>query len=233
MGLSPDLEYLKRCGILEQTMVQFFGSGEAATIFVEGQKHALNLHNQKEPGAWSILQRKPKSIAPLRSGLNAATIEVELYEALPVPSGDVAIDDILEFKERRSDELISLRNHLDDVYQKIISSEDIDRARLTEISKLSKSLNDLHKAYDESISSKILSSVSVEVVVPNLIRETIVCAGLANLFGVPTPLGGAIGAVGAVIKFNSGSVKPESWIPREVKDLLYCYHVSNDLSKVM
>ena len=43
----------------------------------------------------------PDSISAL-----APAIEVELYECLPIPASDVPLHDILEFKEKRKDELM-------------------------------------------------------------------------------------------------------------------------------
>ncbi|WP_321319597.1 DUF6236 family protein [Labilibaculum sp.] len=54
------------------------------------------------------------------------SIKVELLNCLPVPSGETNFQDILEFKEKRTDELLALHSTIDELYLEILNSPDKD-----------------------------------------------------------------------------------------------------------
>ncbi|WP_365828072.1 DUF6236 family protein [Aeromonas media] len=54
-------------------------------------------------------------------------IEFELYDVLPIPAVDTPFDEILEFKNKRSDELSAFRCYIDEIIENIIASKDIPR----------------------------------------------------------------------------------------------------------
>ncbi|WP_182033399.1 DUF6236 family protein [Vibrio diabolicus] len=113
------------------------------------------MHNFNEPGVWSKAQL---SFSVVSSGsIEKESVEFELYDLVPVPSADTPLQDILKFKETRHDELIAFRIYLDEMYQSIISSVDIPRAKNTELNRLEKSLRDVNRVLKES---KIKSAVS-------------------------------------------------------------------------
>ncbi len=78
---------------------------------------------------------------------------------LPVPSPGTPFIDILEFKQRRKDELLEFRTYLDDIYQKIINSADIPRSKNTEISKLETAIKNLDETLSESGISRTVTSL--------------------------------------------------------------------------
>ena len=50
------------------------------------------------------------------------TLRIDLAACLPVPTGEVNIHDILEFKEQRKNEFITLHEYLDEFYEEALSS---------------------------------------------------------------------------------------------------------------
>jgi hypothetical protein len=86
-------------------------------------------------------------------------IEYELYNLLPVPEADVPLNEILEFKAKRYDELIGMRVYLDELYQSIISSSDIPRAKNTQLDKLETALQAVDQTLSESGIRKTLTSL--------------------------------------------------------------------------
>lgn len=70
---------------------------------------------------------------------------LRLYEAIPVPDKEVPLQDILDFKQKRQDELVALRYHLDLIYQRIIAAGDGALALQSEIANLEKSIIDYLK----------------------------------------------------------------------------------------
>lgn len=76
-----------------------------------------------EPGKWSLAQGENTFL--LREGFvqqsNAAL--VELVRAIPVPNQDVPLNAILEFKDRRKDDLLLLRTQLDGLFAEVDTAE--------------------------------------------------------------------------------------------------------------
>ncbi len=112
-------------------------------VSLKAQMNAYKINDKLEPGHWTMAQLTTEPRLYMQEAVTRPGIEFELYNILPIPEHDVPLNEILEFKERRSDELIELRCYLDDIYQKIVSSADLPRSKITEITKLEKSLRDL------------------------------------------------------------------------------------------
>jgi len=126
---------------------------------------------------------------------------VNLYGALQIPDGEVPLENILEFKEKRRDELLALRHHLDDVYQKIISSPDKALAELSEIEKIDRAISDYLRAISEQKFSLTKTSLQANF---SFNKATTASIG-ATAIGLP--LTGALlaGAVAGIdIKLGKG-----------------------------
>lgn len=180
IGLSPDMAFLQECGVLSRTFVRFQGpsSSHNGENFFRAQQEAYDQNEKKNPGSWSLGQI---SESPIHSnGSVLPSVEFNLFNMLPVPNGDVPLNEILEFKENRCDELVALRIYLDEVYQSIIKSGDIPRAKNSEIAKLESSLKALNTCLSESGIRKTVTSL----------RSYVACE-----FG--SALGAGLGGVGA------------------------------------
>lgn len=201
---SKDIDYLEQSKALKRTRVVFQGtinSGQGE-FFVAAQEAALIENQKREPGSWTIAQ---VSGVPFYTKANhGIAIDFELYGMLPVPSEDTPLADILEFKEQRRDELIAFRNHLDDIYQKIIGSADIPRAKNTEISKLEASLKDLNKVLGESGIRRVIASMrnTINMDFSGILGAGLGSAGLASLVNMSPLLMGMAGA-GVVVGYKS------------------------------
>lgn len=227
-GLSPDLEYLKNVGFLEQTAftVEFFNSSIGLKILAE----TLKLRNEQNPGGWSILKKGYNDHKTILDG-DTKTVEVELYGLLPVPPSDTPFDEILKFKDKRQSELHALRIYMDELYQTIINSADLPRAKDTAILKLETSLNDLHNVTRERWSRFKLSNMKTEIKISDLVYGTLAGLGLASQFGAPPLLGGVLGSAQAMIKFDLGSCRNSDWLPDEIKNFAYSYQVEKQFNK--
>ena len=202
IGDSPDIRFLKEIGILSRTEIQFdfdnlCGDCDYGCAYIHAQLAALKIRNEREPGCWSMAQTGNILNLPIEKSQEARTIEVDLYNAFPVPSDAVSLDDILFFKERREAELMAFRSAMDLLYLELISASDIPRAKTAAIDRLENTLKDLHKVANESWMPKLISSLKVELNVPNLLSRAMVGAGLGTIFGVSPSLGAAIGAIAA------------------------------------
>jgi hypothetical protein len=148
---------------------------------------------------------------------NGPVMELELYQAIPVPLKDVPIEDILKFKDNRRDELLRFRHAMDTFYQKVIDSKDIPRAKTSAIEEIELSLLDITKVMIESRWKIIRANTDISIDLT------------ASPFGI-------IKNVKNVIDLKMKlSIKPDAFMPREIpdklKDFAYLYHAKEELRR--
>ena len=83
------------------------------------------------------------------------TVLLELYGALPVPDKTINIQDILNFKEKRKDELEALHHYLEGMYSEIMMSGDFYLTRAKSFSRLNDAIKDINKLNSEGWRSPI------------------------------------------------------------------------------
>jgi hypothetical protein len=201
---SPDIDYLESTGALKRTRISFMGAINSGRgeFFVTAQEAALRHNQEKEPGCWNLAQLSGVPFYTQQSlGL---VIDFELYGMLPIPSIDTPLSDVLEFKESRRDELIAFRVHLSEIYQSIISSADIPRAKNTELTKLESAIRDLDKALSESVIERTVSNIrnTINVDFSGIVGAGLGAAGISSLIGM-SPLLAGMAAAGLVVGFKS------------------------------
>ena len=104
---GPDETFLESAGIL--TRPEYTFNGDGAQGIARGQIQAYQELERSEPGVWALAQGENSLL--LKDGLadeGKGTL-VELHRAIPVPKQDVPLAEILEFRQRRRDELVLLR----------------------------------------------------------------------------------------------------------------------------
>ena len=151
----------------------------------------------REPGIWSLASAPSDPSLPTEELLRERGILFKLFSAIPVPNEDVPLQDILEFREKRSAELISLRVHLERVYQCISKSADMDLALQTEIADLQRSLVDLVKTTKASKLRFRLCTFDAKI---NLIDAALRAYVGSIPFG---NLGAVLGAASSFAKFEA------------------------------
>lgn len=122
-GDSNDEEFLVSAGVLTQPVYQHRG-GNVFSIVLDTYLNAFFELEAREPGVWSLSQGD-KSLFINNSAANLiddSGLVLELFRAIPVPNGDVPLAEILEFKERRKNELMILRSHIDLLVSEIQNS---------------------------------------------------------------------------------------------------------------
>lgn len=120
---GPDEEYLESAGILKRPDYTF--NGDAAQGIALGQIQAFFDLDKSEPGTWALAQGENSLLLKASNLLNEeGGALVELHRAIPIPSRDVPLAEILEFKQRRHDELILLRLRMESFVMEIQGSQD-------------------------------------------------------------------------------------------------------------
>lgn len=153
------------------------------------------LLNGKEPGLWSKGQMSSSLMS--FDAENKLGIELNLYNALPVPSVDTSLDCIVKFKESREDELIAFRYYLDGIYRSVINSGDlpIGRAFDSEMSRLNVTLRDLDRTMKESKIKVVAGSLkSVMSGMDGILGTGAGFAGIATLLSLSPVVAGLSGA---------------------------------------
>ena len=193
---GPEIDFLVKAKVAIRTLVEFPGGRSSGNgeFFFEAQQTAFLQHDFEEPGAWSLAQPVPEPF--FVNAISSTSIEYELWNMLPVPKSDVPLEKILEFKEKRRDELFALRVHLDEMHQYIIASADIPRARNTQAMKLYLALQDIDKVLDEFGIRNVISSLRGYIAgeFTNIAGTGMGAAGIASLIALPPLITGLVGA---------------------------------------
>jgi hypothetical protein len=131
---GPDEAFLEGEGILTRPDYTFDGSQSIA--IARGQIKAYQDLDRSEPGVWALAQGENSLL--LKEGLvdEGTGALVELHRAIPIPKHDVPLAEILEFRQRRKDELILLRTHLEALVSDIEVSADEQSALQNRISEI-------------------------------------------------------------------------------------------------
>lgn len=156
------------------------------------------------------------------------TLEIELYGALPAPPTSVSIEDVLEFKQKRKDELESLRYAMDALYLEVIESADVPRKSSLIIKRISDSIGNLHRLHQESWGQRLLLTLTVELNLSNVVSGSIMGAAAASALRFPMEIGAGIGASASTIKFTL-PIREKVIVDPLARDLSYTYRVESEL----
>lgn len=201
---SPDIEYLLQVGAVKRTHIMFQGrvSSGRGEFFIKAQEAAFRKNDTEEPGCWSIAQLS--DVPFYTEQKNGLGVEVEIFDMLPVPSADTPLAEILEFKEKRRDELTAFRCHIDEINESILNSKDIPRAKNAQVSRLELALKDIDKSLNASGIKRVTTHLR------NVINEDfsgiagagLGSAGISSMIGM-TPLVAGVAGAGLVFGVKS------------------------------
>jgi hypothetical protein len=133
LGSGPDEQFLEGAGIL--TRPQYTVWGDVAQGMSQSYVEAFIDFDKREPGVWSLAQGE-NSLLIKRRIIGGDGGLVELYRAIPVPDKDVPLNEILEFKEKRNDELQLLRAEIDGFLAALNAADDKDAALAKRIAQI-------------------------------------------------------------------------------------------------
>src|SRR4051812_32632172 len=112
-GSGPDEEFLEEAGVLRRP--EYTVDGDVAQGFVKGQVLAFRDLDRQEPGCWALAQGENSLL--VRDGIaqSEGGLAVTLHRAVPIPSSNVPLADVLEVRQKRRDELLALRARMDEL----------------------------------------------------------------------------------------------------------------------
>lgn len=157
-------EELENCGVLYRPRFTQQGGMDGARMtefHAFTHVEALNMMRKNEREVdWRMHFFNNEVSIHQEAAQQKEVVRFELAELLPVPPKDTPLQEILEFKERRSDELQALHGYLDELYFEVLNSGDFNLQRATALSGLRASLDDLNKLNGQGWRSPIKFNLS-------------------------------------------------------------------------
>lgn len=147
---NDEFNLLAEQGILSSRKIHFdFSDGDLGKLLLETQLAAFNDCCKIAGEQWTIAQEIDELYLPINKNEMEKVVEFNLINSLPVPIDTTPIYEILDFKERRKDELLKLRTHLDNIYTDIINAEEMQKEYQKRITEISTNLYDLNRLFRE------------------------------------------------------------------------------------
>ena len=144
---------------------------------------AFEALHAREPGRWSMV-RSSDANSLLHEYLERDTaLMVSMYNALPIPDRSVPFDDVLQFKAKRTPELLSLRTFIEEICLEVKARPDVPLAAVRAVEKFDRALSDYARSIREKNWKKVLGGLDVSInwadtVAPSLIAVNSAAAGL-------------------------------------------------------
>mgnify|MGYP001129616325 CR=1 FL=1 len=199
-GSQLDHEFLMAEGIMRRSA---FGIRHAnnLTPILEINRCALAQAEKDDQGLWALGRTGFESPSLPVGALDNSGVLVRLKECIPVPAGDVPLVDILEFKQKRRDELANLHLHIERIYQSILAAPDRGRAEDAEFAALDRAIADHMKVIGESPFKKVLSGLDVNI---NLVTLGGAAVGSVTAFQLGLPISASLAASAAALSVDVG-----------------------------
>lgn len=147
----PDLAFLQAEGIVQRTTYSYgFGPShnnpDGWSRLAQTSIDTFNSLDAAEPGRWSLARDERAPSFHHTDLIKGRALLFELHGVIPVPTGEVPLEDVLSFKEKHSSELSALRAELEDRFQNATDSPDAALAATRELARLDAALSDILKA---------------------------------------------------------------------------------------
>lgn len=230
--LTPDEEFLLKCGVLERTMCRFIGTVHlGADTLLHTQLAAFKERCKNKKEIWSIAQPTRKIILPEKESVLKDNFQVELYNCLPVPDIDTPFETILDFKRRRDSELQKFRELLDVMYEDVMSHPDSEFAKRKSVENIENALIDIYRTLEESKIKHSFRNMKAQLNISQIIDTGFKFAA-GTVIGQNIGLGKFSGIVGAglsAISITKELSKTPKCLSPEQTDYAYLFHMKNEI----
>ncbi|ENB7471730.1 DUF6236 family protein [Klebsiella pneumoniae] len=205
----PCEEELTRLGKLETPKFSIRDirnmEGSYADFDALSQTRTLDLMRKKHKSTdWRIHSLNDELNFSDSDSVVKQTLRFDLCNLLPVPGTDVNLNEILEFKERRADELITLHSYIDELYFEVINSGDFELSKAKAFDGFKRAIADLDALNSQGWRSPIKFDISSSFEFDLNQVMTVATAGVAAM-NSENPL--AMLSVGAVASVLGGFIK--------------------------
>jgi len=227
----PTQEELKD---IQEGTINGFPSSQFAMLHVQAAFDVAKYLNKNTQVVWSIGQGTSDSAQelqlPMGHASNEQYLEMQLHDALPFPEEATPLEQLLEFRERRREELLAFRAAMDQLYDSVLQAENKNRALVHANEQLEKALLGWHRVMDESRIKKFIGGVKTYLSLGELDATKVVlpALGAASAGTIQiSPAWGALAGLGlnAILTLATRQTSRADAIPSEVKDFAYLYYV--------
>jgi hypothetical protein len=149
-GGGAEYDFLTKAGVLRRVAAAVETSGNMSDISGASVRKVFIALEAENSGCWAINNGENSVKGAADRIANSRGALVRLTNAIPIPHGDVGLEDLLRFRERRRAELLALRVRLEELYQVIEAAPDQSMAWSTQTSKMTAEINDCLAAARES-----------------------------------------------------------------------------------
>jgi hypothetical protein len=204
-----------------------------ATLLADLPYDSLAKLSAKYPRtAWSVTQPSMTDLRypPARfrdAPVSAEMLSIDLLNALPVPAPSTPVEVILQFREKRKDELLAFRQYFDDLADKVLRSENPVQQAVRASENLELALLDLHRAMDHSRIKRATECLRTYVSLGQPAAPAMVTATVAAIAASPkVALCGALAglATNAALTFRLCRNQVRN-VPETLRDVAYLYYV--------
>lgn len=192
----------------------------------------LQKYLSKTDADWSFFQTGGGLNTPDKCAEIRDTIEFQLYNMLPIPNADVPIHDVLEFKLKKADQLLALRNTMDELVGRVCAAEQTEKEAIRIKEKLTNEIAAYTKATQEFNSKTVLKSLNQIVTNPVNAYPGVISVIGSVLGQIPTDISGILSltALGtSAVNFISSRQNVYSNLPNELYKYAYLSSAEQEL----
>jgi len=233
-GGGNDIDFLIQEGVAKSTEIRFreLRGDQNGFIFLATQMAAYEENNKNVDEEWSIAQPTETLLVPEKYAKRQGCLEFELYNAIQIPTGDVPLPEVYEFKKRRNDELLALRDSMDSIVDSVINSQDIPKRKSKAISKLHRNLNDFNRVMKETTFQRVKRSLTTVATDPwfGVANAGVLAKDYLPENYQPYVQTLNVAALGAcAVKFAYKELKVGRTVPNEFKHFAYLSSINREL----
>jgi hypothetical protein len=231
---GQDVDFLIQEGIAQSTKIAFreLRGDQNGLLPLATQMAAYEENNKANNEEWSIAQPTNQLIVPEQYSKIQGCLEFELYNAIQIPTGNVPLSDVVDFKVKRLPELLALRDAMDSIVDSVVAGQDIPKRKNKAINKLHRDLNDFNRAIKETGFERVKRSLTAVATDPWFGVSNGMMLGNCYLpqnyqSYMQTLNVAALGA--CAVKFAYRELKVGRNIPEKYKHFAYLSSIQNEL----
>lgn len=192
--IGRDADYLLKLGIVSRPQVRLSGNWEALDAYKSGFRAIFKELIVTGEGRWS-LSRQPFMASLFEQEQLVPSLDFDVAAVIPVPSNEVPLDDVLEFKRLRINELRAFQGRLEEACQAIQAAPDKPLAEREQIDALNGAIKDHIKAYREWARPFRLTGISAKIGLSSF-TGAVASYRLASSYDLPEEIGALVGVLG-------------------------------------
>lgn len=226
----PEYDFLIKAKVMKRTKFRISAfDGELGELHKEFQYRALLLNQRRKNEVWTLAQSQQELVLRKEDLIKTRTLNFEMHNSLPVPKASVPLEEILEFKNKRSSEIIAFRTVMGEFYHDVIKSADSVQTLQNKINHIENCVNELSRVMDESYLERVHMSMNAKIDITKAASALggVMALSAQGLYPITTGIiGGLTAATFAGFRLSVDfSFKPKK-VSDELKPYAYLYEVN-------